>query len=179
MTCIVGLVDGGKVYIGGDSLGADTSSFECTIRADEKVFVNGKFIMGFTTSFRMGQVLQYVFIPPDHDPRVNAFAYMVTTFMDALRKCLDGAGILTTENGVQECGNFLVGYDGHLYHVGPDFQVGESRAPYDAVGAGSSQALGAMFATDGMEPKARIEMALKAAERFCMGVRGPFVIKEL
>ena len=40
MTCIVGLIDEGKVYIGGDSAGAADDLI--TVRADEKVFVRGR-----------------------------------------------------------------------------------------------------------------------------------------
>ena len=39
MTCIVGLVHEGVVYIGGDSAGVGGMSL--TVRADEKVFQNG------------------------------------------------------------------------------------------------------------------------------------------
>jgi hypothetical protein len=38
MTCIVGLVDKGDVYIGGDSAGV--AGLSLSIRADEKVFGN-------------------------------------------------------------------------------------------------------------------------------------------
>jgi hypothetical protein len=51
MTCIVGLVDGGRVWLGGDSAGV--SGWDLTVRADRKVFRNGPYVMGFTTSFRM------------------------------------------------------------------------------------------------------------------------------
>lgn len=65
MTCIVGLVDKGSIYMGGDSAGV--AGLSVTTRADEKVFLNGPFIMGFTTSFRMGQILRYKFVPPDQN----------------------------------------------------------------------------------------------------------------
>ncbi len=39
MTCIVGLVDNGKVYIGGDSAGC--AGYDVRIREDQKVFRNG------------------------------------------------------------------------------------------------------------------------------------------
>jgi ATP-dependent protease HslVU (ClpYQ) peptidase subunit len=68
MTCIVGMVENGKVYIGGDSAGV--SGFDYHIREDQKVFQNGDMIFGFTSSFRMGQLLQYSLKIPDHDPRI-------------------------------------------------------------------------------------------------------------
>lgn len=51
MTAIVGLVEKGNVYIGGDSAGV--AGLSISIRGDEKVFKVGPFIMGFTSSFRM------------------------------------------------------------------------------------------------------------------------------
>lgn len=57
MTCIVGLVDGDRVILGGDSAGI--AGWHLQLRADEKVFRNGPYAIGFTTSFRMGQILRY------------------------------------------------------------------------------------------------------------------------
>ena len=59
MTCIAGLVHDGAVYLAGDSAGC--SGWDLTVRADPKVFVSGSYVMGFTTSFRMGQLLRSVF----------------------------------------------------------------------------------------------------------------------
>lgn len=55
MTCIVGLVENNKVYIGGDSAGV--AGLSLMKRADEKVFKKDEFIFGFTSSFRMGQLI--------------------------------------------------------------------------------------------------------------------------
>jgi hypothetical protein len=52
VTAIVGLVHEGTVYIGGDSAGV--SGYSMTVRADAKVFTVGPYLLGFTTSFRMG-----------------------------------------------------------------------------------------------------------------------------
>ena len=75
MTCIVGLVHEGVVYIGGDSAGVARLSL--TVRADEKVFRNSDFLMGFTTSFRMGQLLRYSLKPPRRHPADDINQYMV------------------------------------------------------------------------------------------------------
>lgn len=57
MTCIIGLIKNKKVYIGGDSAGVD--GLNITIRKDSKVFKINKFIIGYTSSFRMGQLLRF------------------------------------------------------------------------------------------------------------------------
>ena len=175
MTCIVGLVHDGDVYIGGDSAGV--AGLSITIRSDEKVFGNGPFIMGFTTSFRMGQLLRYKLAPPAQTVHQNDMEYMVTSFVDSCRQCFAGNGFGDKDATVG--GNFLVGYKGKLYNIEGDYQVGVPRAAFDAVGCGSDLALGAMFATEGLPPEKRIHAALAAASTFSAGVAPPFTILRL
>lgn len=175
MTCIVGLVHNGDVYIGGDSAGV--AGLSITIRSDEKVFGNGPFIMGFTTSFRMGQLLRYKLSPPAQTVHQGDMEYMVTSFIDACRQCFSQNGFGDKDASVG--GNFLVGYHGKLYNIEGDYQVGVPKLPFDAVGCGSDLALGAMFATEGMSPEKRIGAALSAASTFSAGVAPPFTILRL
>ena len=56
MTCIAGLIEDGNIWIGGDS--AAVTHYRMMKRADTKVFINGPFLIGFTSSYRMGQILQ-------------------------------------------------------------------------------------------------------------------------
>lgn len=174
MTCIVGLVDNGNVYIGGDSAGV--SGLSISIRADEKVFTNGPFIMGFTTSFRMGQLLRYKFTLSAQTIKQSDMEYLVTDFIDAARKCFRDNGFSDGTTG----GTFLVGYHGKLYTINSDFQIGIPADLFDAVGSGSDLALGAMHATQDQDPVKRINAALKAASAFNAGVAPPFrIIKQM
>jgi len=177
MTCIAGLVDNGTVWLGGDSAGVN-SNFQLHVRADQKVFENGSCVMGFTTSFRMGQLLRYAFHIPRSQEDQDVYEYMVTTFINGVRDALKAGGWAVKEKEKEEGGTFLVGYRGRLFLIDSDYQVGEFADGYGAVGCGDDIAQGALFATVGMEPKKRILTALRAAERFSAGVRGPFhVIK--
>jgi ATP-dependent protease HslVU (ClpYQ) peptidase subunit len=173
MTCIAGLVQNGNVYIGGDSAGLD--GYDLTIRADEKVFSIGPFIMGFAGSFRIGQLLRYSFTPPP-PTRKDLPRYMATKFVNAVRQCLKDGGVARREHEVEEIdGGFLVGVYGRLFFIDPDYQVGESEHPYMAIGCGAQIANGAMFAqAKTMTPKSRVLQALAASERFSAGVRSPF-----
>jgi hypothetical protein len=175
MTCIVGLVDKGDVYIGGDSAGV--AGLSLSIRADEKVFGNGPFIMGFTSSFRMGQLLRYKFSPPAQTVHQDDMEYMVTSFIDACRTCFSQNGF--GDKDATRGGSFLVGYKGSLYTIEGDYQVGKLHAPFDSVGCGSDLALGALYATEGLPPEKRINLALQAASTFSAGVSPPFVVLRL
>lgn len=178
MTCIAGLVHGGKVYIGGDSAGV--GGWSLSVRADEKVFMNGDFLFGFTSSFRMGQVLRHAFTPPKRHPDKDVMSFMVTDFVNAVRNTFKEAGVASKSNEVESCGTFLVGYMGRLFSIQDDYQVGEAACGYDAVGCGQDIALGSLYATaDMVDQKARIGRALHAAEAHSAGVRGPFLIKSI
>ena len=174
MTCIVGLVHEGVVYMGGDSAGVGGMSL--TVRADEKVFQNGEFLMGFTTSFRMGQLLRYSLKPPRRHPDDDIHQYMVVDFINAVRECLKSGGYASKGNEVESGGTFLVGYAGHLFTVDSDYQVGIPEDGFAAVGSAEDIARGSLFATQGQEPRSRVLTALRSAERFNAGVRGPFHI---
>lgn len=172
MTAIVGVAHGGKVYIGGDSSGM--AGWETHVRADAKVFTNGPYVMGFTTSFRMGQLLRYKLAPPPHPEGESTDRFMVTTFVDAVRACLKDGGFAKADNGREEGGDFLVGYQGRLFEIDSDYQVGEFVNGYGAIGAGSQTALGALYATKDLAPRKRVLVALKAANRHNGAVCGPF-----
>lgn len=174
MTCIVGLVDKGTVYIGGDSAGV--ADYSLMVRADQKVFTNGEFIFGFTSSFRMGQVLRYKLKPPHREPARDVMTYMVSDFVDAVRDCLKSSGFAKKENDVERGGTFLVGYQGRLFRIEGDYQVGETTNGYDACGCGEDIARGSMFASKGADAGKRILQALKAAGYHSAGVCGPFKV---
>ncbi|MFI5938311.1 hypothetical protein [Actinoplanes sp. NPDC051494] len=173
MTAVVGLVDGGRVYIGGDSAGV--SGLSLTVRADAKVFRKDRYLFGFTSSFRMGQLLRYSLALPA--PAGDLDAFMSTTFVDALRECLKAGGWATKDNEREEGGTFLVGVKGKLFTLYDDYQVAQAADSYAAVGCGDQIALGALYATAGLglKPKIRVLRALCAAERFSAGVRAPFL----
>ncbi len=177
MTCIVGLADGGSVYIGGDSAGVD-KSMGLSVRADRKVFRNGDFVMGFTTSFRMGQLLAHSFKPPKRYPDTDVYAYMVNEFVDAVRECLKKGGYAKKEAEAELGGTFLVGYAGRLFEIFDDYQVGDPVSGFSAVGCGGDIAIGSLYSTEG-DAKSRVMKALHAAEQFSGGVRAPFHIEVL
>lgn len=177
MTCIVGLVHDGKVYLGGDSLGCDLSTYSGVIRTDKKVFRHGKFLMGFTSSYRMGQLLQYKFASSrDIEHTEDVMSYMVNVFVEDVRTCLKDGGYAQSRENQESAGTFLVGFEGRLFKVDSDYQVGESLDRYDACGCGFGYAVGNMFSSLHLPPEARILQALAAAEHCSVGVKGPFTI---
>lgn len=177
MTCIAAVAQDGNVWMGADSAGV--VGYALVVRRDPKIYRVGEFLFGFTSSFRMGQLLGYKFSPPPHHSEWDTARYMTTVFIDALRDTLKAGGYARTDNGTEAAGEFLVGYRGRIFRVESDYQVGENVERFDAVGCGAQLALGALHATRDKPPADRVGAALEAAEAFSAGVRGPFIVLQL
>jgi ATP-dependent protease HslVU (ClpYQ) peptidase subunit len=177
LTVIAGLVHRRQIWMGSDSAGC--SGNDLSVRKDPKIFVKDGFIFGFTSSFRMGQLLHYKLEIPKQMANQTVEHYMATTFVDAVRQCLKDGGYARTENGVETGGWFLVGHEGRLFCVMSDYQVAENVVCFNAIGSGEDFAKGSLDTTQDldMHPRERILRALKAAEAWSTGVRSPFCIE--
>lgn len=188
MTCVAAARRGGKVVIGADSAGVAPWLLHLETRADEKVFTRNDhagepWAFGFTSSFRMGDLLRYKLELPEVQPKQDLREFMVVRFVDAVRKALGDGGWRSKHDERESGGTFLVAYRGEIFKVEDDFQVGQLAVPFAAVGCGEHLALGAMHALwDNLpEQTARwiVGSALEAAARFSAGVRGPYHFVEI
>ena len=177
MTCIVGLVHEGGVYIGGDAAGVDGADLR--VRSDKKVYLNGEYAIGFAGSFRQGQLIHYKLAAPPVQADVELSQFMVTTFVDAVRSCLIEGGVADLQGGEMNRGTLIVGVRGRLFTIECDYNVGEEPGGFTAIGCGAPVALGVLFAlrhSADVDPVTKVRTALEAAERFSAGVRGPFIV---
>jgi len=180
MTCIVGWNENGNIWIGGDSAGV--AGYSMSIRKDEKVFVKDEFAFGFTSSFRMGQLIRYNFSIPKREEKQSTEDYLHNKFLGALIACFKDNNYAAINNNQITGGCFIMGYRGDLYYVDNDFQIGKQVDNFFAVGCGSDIALGCLFALKNehrMTPEERIIVALEASERYSAGVRRPFHVVKI
>lgn len=96
MTCIIGYIDrkNNKTYIGADSCAS--AGCDKIIRKDKKVFkseYNPNFLIGFTSSYRMGQLLMYAedkVFPSESDLKNNNLEvnhkFMVTQIIPKIQE---------------------------------------------------------------------------------------------
>lgn len=174
MTCIVAIKDGkGGVLMGADSAGV--AGWSIRTRLDPKIYRVGPFLFGFTTSFRMGQLLGHSFECPAQGPDVSESRFMATTFIEALRSCLKSGGFARKDSETEQGGVFLVGYRGRIFRIEQDYQVGEIAHEFEACGCGEEIALGSLYSTSHDSFASRVNTALNAAAEFSNGVRGPFI----
>jgi ATP-dependent protease HslVU (ClpYQ) peptidase subunit len=178
MTCIIGLAHKGHVYVGADS--ASVGGQEIRVTKLPKAFRKGDFLIGYTGSFRMGQILQHhLEVRPQFASETDD-QYLVCTFAEAVRSCLKEHGFAQIKDNQEEIdGRFLVGYKGRLYYFDRDFQVNEHADSIDTCGCGREYALGAMKALEHLPPQERISKSLEIAAYFSNSVSGPFHVLEM
>lgn len=185
MTAIAGIIDDrrGIVYIGADSAAVGGSTI--TQRATPKVFKNrfrggASFIAGFTTSFRMGDLIRFNEFKATYSGE-DPLEFLVTKFVPELRKLFSSNGWMKEDDKREKGGTFLMGFQGELFTIDSDFQVAANGERYGACGSGEDYTLGALWALERYEEDAltQLVIALHAAEQHNVNVRGPFNVLSL
>jgi ATP-dependent protease HslVU (ClpYQ) peptidase subunit len=192
MTCIVAVTDGRRVVVGGDSAASSVPAIE--VLSTEKVFTVGPYAIGFTRSYRMGQLLRHRIElpePPQTEDLEALERFMVTDFVEAVREGFEELGFGShlqqkitekhTTQGQRVGGVFVVGVAGQLFSVREEYQVIRPQHPFTAVGAGAGIALGSLhaLASTNTSLRERAELALRASEAYSAIVRGPFHFVEV
>jgi ATP-dependent protease HslVU (ClpYQ) peptidase subunit len=171
MSCIIGLIQNKKVYLGADSF-ATTDQGERRPIIANKLFRNGKYLIGFAGSVRGGRLLA--------DPSCK-LPTNILKLADAIQDLFVKKGCVTqTEDcGLLQLCNFLIGYKGKLYEIMSDFQMSEVSGNFTAVGSGAAYAMGALYVMQktSASPESKITRALEAASLFATTVGPPFIIK--
>lgn len=174
MTCVVAITHQGMVYMGGDSAAADENNQFVSVRKEPKVFIKDDYIIGYAGSFRFGKVVQHLFTPPKPEFK-NIDKFLNTTFVDSLREVCELSKIDPTSE--DDSSELLIGVGGRLFEFCNDWHIGEDSHEYNAIGSGSSFAMGSLYSTGRIKsPHGRIRTALQAAEQFSQTVKGPFTI---
>lgn len=176
MTCIIGLEENGKAYLGADSAG--TAGMQQWTSLVPKLFINGDFTIGYTSSYRMGQILQFANFPKPEDG-VYSEKYMVTQFVEFIRgEFKDKAYSIIKEN--QETGGFfIVGVSNRVFYIESDYQVQIHADGIYTTGCGEEFARGAMMALKELPPKERILKSLEISAEASAGVAPPFHFLEV
>lgn len=190
MTCIVGIAENEHVWIGGDSFGGGDFHMQAT--KNPKVFtlpilIAGnqnnpeRMLVGVAGSFRILNILEHGLIGSlMYDGEANLREWMTEFFAEKLRELFKTRGVTQMINDTAEAfdSEFLIGFHGNLFTMQEDFAVMDWSGDTHAIGAGEEFALGSLHTSAGRikSPVKRIELALKAASKFCPQVIPPYTI---
>lgn len=176
MTCIVAISHNGKVYMGGDAAAAEEGSNIISARKEPKIFIKNQYLIGYSGSFRFGKVVQHSFIPPK--PQMDDLdKFLNTAFVSALKEVCESSKV--DPSSEEDSSEMLVCVGGRIFEFCNDWHFGEDINDFNAIGSGSSFALGSLYSTrQKRDQNARVKAALESAERFSSSVRKPFTILE-
>lgn len=175
MTCIVAIEHEGTVYMGSDRAGS--SGWSIGLVEHPKTFTNGAALIGYTTSFRMGQVLQYALDVPSHTLTWDVDRWVATDFAAACRAAFEENVWHRVNEGRAKGGSFLLAIQGRAYEIQEDYSFIRSTVGEYATGSGEDFARGSLCSTRTWDdPEARVLAALEAAAECSPSVAGPFDI---
>lgn len=158
MTCIIAHTNGTSSFIAGDKLGSN--GFTKSVQAEPKVFEK-EFIkhnedgltrtkevmaLGYTTSFRMGQLLNYNLNLPEQVAGETFAQYLVLKVIPIIRQMFKeewGSRDASQDVGG---GQFIILHNHTIYEVQEDFSVLQPKTQITAVGSGTYHAIAAMAA---------------------------------
>ena len=181
MTCIVAYKKDNKIYFGADSLGS--TEYKKSNRRDQKLFYKDNMLIGFTSSFRMGNILQYKLEIPKHKSNISTNVYMNTIFIDNVIKCFEDNKYISNVDSTISGGTFLVGYKNRIFKIESDFQVAEDYGNFSSCGSGEDIATGVMEGilkiNKNIAPEKLIKIAIQIASKYIPSVGGPIHIKAI
>lgn len=180
MTCIVGVVNNGKIYFGADSQMSD-GNLKLMV-SDEKVFIKSNIIFGVAGNCRFSKLLKYYLDIPPQDDGMSDIFYLHHMIVENIRKLALDYGYSEKENNQESINSYtIIGYKDTIYSLDAMFSLSKIDIKYWAEGTGRQVALGVMYnlRNENMPIKEKILKALEASEYFSSGVSYPFQIYEL
>ena len=178
MTLVVAISDGQRLVFAADSAASNLKTGEIYNLDNEKIFSCGPWLIGHTTSYRLGQILRYrVPWPTPPADLADLEGFIVSEVVEPVRKALRGAGASKRVQGAENGGSFLVGFAGRIFAIADDYSVVHFPHPFAAIGHGRFVAYGALHAlqTANLSLEEKCQAALEAAETYDNTVRRPFV----
>jgi ATP-dependent protease HslVU (ClpYQ) peptidase subunit len=146
LTCIVAFktIEGHSV-IAGDFMASNGHNFAKV--ANSKVFNKSEnCAVGYTSSFRMGQILEHYWTLPARMCDQELDSYVNVTVVESLRAVFSkyGYGI---KDGIEDLGgNFILLYEDRIYEVQYNYSVLDYDSEIISIGSGSDAAQGALYA---------------------------------
>lgn len=174
MTCIAAIIDQkGVGHIACDSVGSNYHTKG--VYTNRKIFTVSDMLIGFTGSYRMGQILEHQLALPAATVGQEFESWLYVDFVEEVRKVLKNNGYLHVENNEEVGGTFLIVVAGRIFTVQEDLSLLESLDSFEACGSGEDYARATMNAAINhgiTKPRRILTEAIEAATKYVPSVGG-------
>lgn len=138
MTCIIGIECTDGAIIGGDLAGSNGHTSSNVTQS--KIFEHSGIIIGYTSTFRFGQILECLLddntLYPPSDPD-QTYGWLIRQFVPKVKKTLD-------DNHCKE-GIALLAINSQLWMLQSDMSVLRNTSGCNAIGSGEEYAMGSVL----------------------------------
>lgn len=175
MTTIAGIETPQGVILAGDSMArlGEDNGFIADVA---KVWRTSDYVFGYCGGFRLGQAFKYYLSIPDRKPYMSIEEWISTDVVQDMREAMERAGV---SNGSDEWA-LLFGVGQELWMIDGAMGASRSMSPFNAIGSGSSWALGSLHTTYALnltvgenekaviviDPEARLTYALTSTAHY-------------
>ena len=182
MTCIVGLETENGVIIAVDS-GRVNASGRATTCDINKIFKKGEIVFAYSGSFKIGQLIEDYLKLPKRSKSISDIEYLRKYVLAEITAILYANDVvIRSEEGTPVIpSKFMLGYRKKLYCIDFDLHLTSSSFGMEAIGMGEDTALGALTILDKVksDPKNRVMLAIRAAQKFYPSICEPFTYIEI
>lgn len=141
MTCIISFFNNDRIVLAGDKIGV-SGNFKAIIK-EPKVFFNCDFMIGYTTSFRMGQLLNHTWKPTKRKKDQSVENYIYVDTIGSIRKLFEENWFFD-KTKEDDWGIFILCYENKIFKVHTDMTITESMDHIAVCGSGREVAKGAL-----------------------------------
>lgn len=171
MTCIAALVDEKGV----GHIACDSFSSYGHLYKNSKIFKKGNMLIGYTSSYRMGQLLEHSLNIPERKDDQSIENYMYVDFVNAVRELLKNNGQMLVDRNIETIGFFLIVTEGLIFKMQDDLALLEAADGFDACGSGEAYARAALHLLKKqgkLGPKEMLTEAIDTAAQYVASVGG-------
>jgi len=179
LTCIVGVIEDGEVWLGAD--GRSTAGDSVTSCINRKMARVGPLLIGVSGMPRVQQIIAHDFKCPEYSGG-DVMAYLCREVVPAIRERLTARDAIfeDKDDGCQNFGShFLIACQGQLFMMDGNSAVYESQRSIECIGSGADVAFGYLLGNTRDEPEQRIKGALRAASEVLNSCGPPFYVEKL
>jgi ATP-dependent protease HslVU (ClpYQ) peptidase subunit len=178
MTCIVGLVDKGKVYMAADTFGSNT--FTGRAYREKKIIKKTNLLLGICGDYKVINLITHELVPPRPFENENDREY-IHRLGKTISKLVGIDASCTKEDAGEIGASMIIGYNGQIYLYECNGQILTPADAYATTGSGSYHAEASLYSTEGTKekPRSRLRKAIVCASSFVLSVNSEIQIEVL
>lgn len=163
MTTVVGIQCDDYCILAADSQITEDNLRTISLKTP-KIIEKGQYLLAITGDTRPGDVLTYNWTPPTYRKNTDPIQFMGKKVIPSIIKAFNDNGYdwNSSEKDKDAGFDYLLAFDGNIFHIASDMSFIQSEHNYYGIGSGGQFALGYLYHKDSKELKTKDQTATLA-----------------